>query len=230
MPSTAELTLLDEAGARNLTERIKAAAEQVWALLLEATEREAWRVLGYTSWREWASTEFGMSESRAYRLIDQGHVIRAIEEVTGVSPAGEITERAARDIKPHLEAVRDEMRDRVGAGEPPEVVVPEVIERHRSDLAERREQAQRDRAEQDEWLASITPEGYDPTADVRNQAIRIAVRSAVDEVARLAAAVTPAEVADYFAGERTLRHVVDELTGGLDEALDTLRRYREALR
>ena len=42
--------LLDEKAARALTERIHKAGTDFGALVLEAYEGEAWRVLGYASW------------------------------------------------------------------------------------------------------------------------------------------------------------------------------------
>lgn len=70
-----------------------AAALTDHALTLDAYERKAWQVLGYASWREYAKTEFSMGQSHAYRLLDQGRVIRALEEAAGISPMGEIVSR-----------------------------------------------------------------------------------------------------------------------------------------
>lgn len=57
--------------ARHLTDAIKSSAERLWSLLMEAHDRKAWAALGYTTWRDYAMTEFGMSQSHAYRLLDQ---------------------------------------------------------------------------------------------------------------------------------------------------------------
>ncbi|MDH2424857.1 hypothetical protein [Sphaerisporangium sp. TRM90804] len=72
---------LGEDEARLLTEQIKAATEQLYSLLLRAHEGQAWSALGYDSWRDYAMTEFGMSQSRAYQLLDHGRVVRALETV-----------------------------------------------------------------------------------------------------------------------------------------------------
>src|SRR5687768_8036370 len=74
--------------ARALTDRIKDAADQLWTLLLEAHEGRAWEALGYTSWRDYAKSEFGIGQSHAYRLLDQGRVIRAVAAAAN-SPIGE---------------------------------------------------------------------------------------------------------------------------------------------
>ena len=54
-----------------------------------------------------------MSQSYAYRLLDQGRVIREIESAAGVSPMGDIglSEREARDLKPRLALVVDRVRE-----------------------------------------------------------------------------------------------------------------------
>lgn len=43
MPDTQIKSVLTEPEARGLTERIKAATNQLWKLLLEAYERQAWK-------------------------------------------------------------------------------------------------------------------------------------------------------------------------------------------
>ena len=104
---------MTEEEARSLTNRIKGTTEQLWSLLLEAHDRQAWQALGYISWREYAKNEFGMGQSYAYRLLDQGRVIRTLEGAAGVSPVGEISERVARDIKPQLPVVTNEVQARI---------------------------------------------------------------------------------------------------------------------
>lgn len=79
-----EVTIIDRAEARILTDRIKDRAEELWHLLLEAYERDAHGALGYKSWGEYFRAEFGGSKSRAYELIDAGRVVRAIEAHSGI--------------------------------------------------------------------------------------------------------------------------------------------------
>lgn len=141
MSALAHYTMSRE-DAREITDRIQRTAGKLWTLLLEAHEGRAWDALGYESWREYAQTEFSMSQSQAYRLLDAGRVIVAIEEATG-SPFGEITEVEARDIKPHLTAVTDEVRERVAAGEDGHQVVREVIGRTRDEEREHADMVRR---------------------------------------------------------------------------------------
>jgi hypothetical protein len=104
---------LDASAARELTDRIKASANQLWILLLEAHERRAWIALGYASWAAYVRAEFRISRSRSYQLIDQGRVIRALRSV---STSVDISEAQARDLKPRLVEVTETVRSRLAAG------------------------------------------------------------------------------------------------------------------
>jgi len=71
-----------------------------------------------------------MSESYAYRILDQGRVMQALQQSSGVSPVGEITEREARRIKPHLEEAATEVHKAIEQGVEPKQAVEEVIEKY----------------------------------------------------------------------------------------------------
>jgi hypothetical protein len=86
--------------ARALTDQIRLAGDRLARLALQAYEGRVWEVLGYTSWRAYAQAEFGFSQSRAYQLLDAGRVVAAVEEASSTDV--EITEAAARDLKPVL--------------------------------------------------------------------------------------------------------------------------------
>jgi hypothetical protein len=72
--------VLDRESARSLTDRIKASAEELWHMLLEAYEGGAHRALGYPSWGAYFEAEFGGHQSRGYQLIDASRVVSAVEE------------------------------------------------------------------------------------------------------------------------------------------------------
>lgn len=90
---TGELVnLLDATEARVLTDRIKVGIESIWFLVVEAYERRAWAILGYISWDEYCTREFGSSRLRLpaeereqviHSLRDAGLSIRAIASATG---------------------------------------------------------------------------------------------------------------------------------------------------
>ena len=143
MDADASDTSMDEIRARELTHLIKSAAEnagRLCSLLLEAHDRRAWSVLGYSSWEGYVRTEFQLSRTRSYELLDHGRVIRAIEAATGVSGIPNISPYAASQIKPRLADVVATIRSRV-AGVPPDRVrdvADEVVREVRSHVIDRR--------------------------------------------------------------------------------------------
>ena len=72
---------LATAEARILTDNIKARAEELWHLLLHAYERGAHTALGYSSWGAYYEAEFGGKKSQAYRLLDSGRVVKALQRL-----------------------------------------------------------------------------------------------------------------------------------------------------
>jgi hypothetical protein len=122
--------------ARHLTDTIKATADQLWRLLLEAHERRAWEALGYPSFQAYAKTEFSLSQSHCYRLVDQGRVIRALSAAAG-SPIGEniVNESAARRMKGDLSLVLDDVRHRVQHGQEPLAAARDAVRASRQRYA-----------------------------------------------------------------------------------------------
>lgn len=137
--ATIEPYSMSTSEARSITDQIKEHTDAVWKLLVVAHEGQAWKPLGYSTWADYVAGEFSMSRAYSYRVLDQARVIRAIEEA--VSPNGDIsaalTEKAARDIKPVLSTVVDDIREGVAdLGPEPEpervqAVVDEVVQSHR---------------------------------------------------------------------------------------------------
>ena len=80
--------------ARRLTDQIKVAVEATWELVARAYTTRAWALLGYSSWDDYTTREFGTSRLRLPReerqeivasLRESGLSIRAIAAVTGDS-------------------------------------------------------------------------------------------------------------------------------------------------
>lgn len=89
--------------ARALTDRIKVAVEATWHLVIEAYQGRAWATLGYSSWDDYCTREFGTSRLRLPReerqevvasLRDSGLSLRAIAAATGESK-----DTVAREIR-----------------------------------------------------------------------------------------------------------------------------------
>ena len=80
--------------ARSLTDKIKAGTAALWELIKEAYASRAWASLGYASWDDYCTQEFGTSRIRLPReerqevvasMREIGMSTRAIASATGVS-------------------------------------------------------------------------------------------------------------------------------------------------
>lgn len=114
--------LMTEDEARIITADIKAWAGTLWQKLKQAYDGQAWRALGYGSWRDYIDTEFDMGKSQAYRLLTHANAVYEIAEAAGLdpdelSPAGDtLTERVTRDLD--VEAVVEAVRAAMASIEP----------------------------------------------------------------------------------------------------------------
>ncbi|GHA13529.1 hypothetical protein GCM10007989_05160 [Devosia pacifica] len=128
------LNQISRSDAQILTDQIRVAVDQLWELLLEAHERQAWKAMGYPTWDAYIAGEFNMSRRHSYRLLDQGMVNRAIADASGqdVTHGSQISEREARDLKPIIGEVTSEIRSRVESGEHPGRAASEVVEAKRA--------------------------------------------------------------------------------------------------
>ncbi len=80
--------------ARRLTDQIRAAVDVAWELVTDAYRQRAWAALGYSSWDDYCTREFGAARLRLPReerqevvasLRESGLSIRAIAAATGDS-------------------------------------------------------------------------------------------------------------------------------------------------
>jgi hypothetical protein len=85
---------LDATRARDLTDQIKVGVEAVWHLITQAYQGRAWASLGYSSWDDYCTREFGTGRLRLPRedrqevvasLRESGLSTRAIAAATGQS-------------------------------------------------------------------------------------------------------------------------------------------------
>lgn len=88
-----EIVSLTATDARALTDRIKVGVEAIWDLITQAYVERAWDVLGYSSWDDYCTREFGTSRLRLPReersevvasLRESGLSERAIASATGL--------------------------------------------------------------------------------------------------------------------------------------------------
>jgi hypothetical protein len=118
--------------AAQITERIHQSVESVWDLITEAYERQAWKALGYESWKGYVTREFKMSERRSYQIIDRGKVIKALTEAASPTEqlfSPDISEGKARKIKPRLEEVTAAVEEKVAEGVEPHEAIREVVDK-----------------------------------------------------------------------------------------------------
>ncbi|UZF54337.1 hypothetical protein LH935_16455 [Gordonia polyisoprenivorans] len=90
----ADVAVLPATDARALTDRIKVGVDAVWELIKQAYVERAWQSLGYTSWDDYCTREFGSSRLRLPReersevvasLRESGLSIRSIASATGLN-------------------------------------------------------------------------------------------------------------------------------------------------
>ena len=70
VPDVEKSPAMTKSCARDLTDRIKVAGQDLAEMLHRAHEGRAWEALGYASWKEHCEAEFQMSKRRSYQLLD----------------------------------------------------------------------------------------------------------------------------------------------------------------
>ncbi|NOR03635.1 hypothetical protein HGK72_26655 [Mycolicibacterium fortuitum] len=111
-----ELNRMDAADARALTDRIKVGVEAVWELIKQAYTERAWDALGYSSWDDYCTREFGASRLRLPReeraevvasLRESGLSTRAIAAATGLARNTVLSDLRDRDEVVQIEPPAD---------------------------------------------------------------------------------------------------------------------------
>lgn len=106
---------LDATQARVLTDRIKVGVEAVWELITQAYTQRAWSALGYQSWDDYCTREFGTTRLRLPReeraevvasLRESGLSIRAIAAATGLNK--ETVNNVTRELSGNRTSVEPE--------------------------------------------------------------------------------------------------------------------------
>lgn len=104
--------------ARDLTDRIKLVLDGMWELVKAAYTSRAWSALGYLTWDEYCTREFGTSRIRLPRedrgevigsLRDSGLSLRAIASATGLGRGTierELATSGVPDGTPEVEVTR----------------------------------------------------------------------------------------------------------------------------
>ncbi len=109
---------MTKAAAEEVTEAIKSYATATWVLVKRAHDGKAWKSLGYSTWADYVKTEFDMSTSRSYQLINQAKVIAALEDAAPSGTKLLLTEAQTRDIKQQLPRITEKVKKETVGDDP----------------------------------------------------------------------------------------------------------------
>jgi hypothetical protein len=157
------VTMMSEAQARRITDKIRKGAENLRDLLLQAHDGGAWKALGYGSWGAYVTGEFDVNPGHAGRLIWQAKAIRQISEATGVEPQDvPLSMRGAVELGPQGVA---EVAEAVAKA--PDASVMDKARQLREEIGTRRKQgaAARQRAVEPEGNGQAVPAEAPPRPD-----------------------------------------------------------------
>jgi len=125
--------VLNQDEARMLTTEIQRTSVRLWLLVTEAHDRAAHFALGYESWDDYVRSEFKMSPSRSYQLVDTGHVMRELAvggvDVDTMPPP---PTRVVARVKDRLPEVRKLARAAVKGGDDPVKALRELAREPRA--------------------------------------------------------------------------------------------------
>lgn len=156
--------------AVSITDAIKSTAVATSVLLAQAHRGKAYKALGYDTWRDYVASEFSISESHSYRLLNFQSVVEEIEQAAPEGFQASLTQAQASDIKRELPHITERIREETAGRSPEEAndIIESIIEERREDhkaeaeaqkkkedeereQQEIEEQNRRDK-ETDEWL------------------------------------------------------------------------------
>jgi hypothetical protein len=86
--------------ARGLIQKVNACVNEAKWALLELEEREGWKALGYSSWRECAAQEFKLSERHVYRLLT---IAKVSKRICLAGQTVQLSERVAEQLNKYPE-------------------------------------------------------------------------------------------------------------------------------
>lgn len=125
---------MTKAAAEEVTEAIKSYATATWVLVKRAHDGKAWKSLGYSTWADYVKTEFDMSASRSYQLINQAEVIAALEDAAPTGTRLLLTEAQTRDIKQQLPRITEKVKKETSGDDPAIAAskINEMVEKERA--------------------------------------------------------------------------------------------------
>lgn len=109
---------MSKSAAEEITNAIKSYATATWVLVKRAHDGKAWKSLGYSTWADYVATEFDMSASRSYQLINQAEVIATLEDAAPDGTKLLLTEAQTRDIKKELPRITEKVKNATANDDP----------------------------------------------------------------------------------------------------------------
>jgi hypothetical protein len=106
--------------ARDLTDRIKTAANDLEEMLWSAHKGKAWKSLGYASWQAYCATEFQFSKQHSYRLLNSAKVKNTLRESHQlVTPQSEGQVRVLATLEPEQQSAAWKQAVEIANGKQP---------------------------------------------------------------------------------------------------------------
>ena len=189
-----------------ITENIRSTADLLYVLLHKAHSGKAWKPLGYKTFEEYVKTEFNISRSRAYQLLNQANIVAEIAAVTPEGTKINITEATAREIKSIVSNLVPEIQEATEGRDAEESaeIVQDLIQKHKN---EKREQVSQEEIakiledfdeeierEQDNSIGGGRPDEY------RSEASPVETSQTEKEITKLVESTTPSETRKQFEG------------------------------
>jgi hypothetical protein len=97
MSELAEVKYMSQIEARKCANGIKASLDNARDMILALHDRKGWRALGYKSWRDCVTEEFGQSKTHLYRQLDAAKIELEISPMG--EKLGQLPERPLRELK-----------------------------------------------------------------------------------------------------------------------------------
>lgn len=110
--SVVEVSALSATEARAQIGRIRLLGEQLWYELRDFYEQRGWVVLGYASFAECVKQELGMTERRAFYLLDAANIKASLDSYDVVATTGMLSSHAV-ELKPLPPPLRIEVAKQV---------------------------------------------------------------------------------------------------------------------
>ena len=138
---------LEEATAKH--QELKAIHGVARSMLLEMRDRKGWKALGYSSWEDYADTEWGYSKRYLNQIAQAGY----IQNVLGSNSSQSIPESQLRPLTSVPDDIKKQIWDEVN--EENKVVTAKLIEeavaKYKADLLGRDDLLDKVRKQRDDW-------------------------------------------------------------------------------